>query len=97
MRNAVMGQTGQVILSDQLTQARPVKRQIIKYQYQRIHGYWLASVCGPFHSRLYGVCGIGGKKLSAQKALRTNLSNDYGYLGNLIFSDVDESDTVGGR
>lgn len=95
MRNAVIGQTGRIVLSDtQLKQKLSAKRTVL-YQYMKVKHGWLAWVCGPFHSRTYGVCGFGTSKLWAKGALEQRLANDYRYIGNLMFSDVDEADNVG--
>lgn len=41
------------------------------------------------------MCGFGTSKLWAKDILTRILANDYRYLGNLIYSDVDEADNVG--
>ena len=95
MRNKVIRQTGSVVLSDDsILRNRSVKRTV-RYQYRKIKLGWIAWVCGPFHSRTYGVQGFGSNKKWAKAALQSRLANDYRYLGHLMFSDVDESDTVG--
>ncbi len=92
----VIGQTGKTVLSGSAIHYGASKRRTIRYRYTKLSAHsWLAWVVGPFHSRTYGVCGFGTKKASAKKSLIRNLGNNYGYIGNLVFSDVDESDTVG--
>lgn len=95
MRNAVIGQTGRVILSDETIMFTRQRRRTVRYQYTKVQCGWTAWVCGPFHSRTYGVSGFGTKKYRAKAALQRILANDYGYIGKMLFSDVDESDTVG--
>ncbi len=95
MRNAVIGQTGKVVLSDAQIQHKLSDKRTIRYQYQKIKHGWIAWVCGPFHSRTYGVCSFGTSKVWAKAALERTLRSSYGYCGNLIFSDVDEADNVG--
>lgn len=95
MRRSGVGQTGQVVLSDDAIQYKLSRRRTVRYQYQKIHRGWIAWICGPFHSRMYGAIGYGTRRIRAKVALRWNLANNFGYIGNLLFSDVDESDTVG--
>ena len=96
MRNAVIGQTGKVLLSVDAINRKLGKRRTIRYQYKKWSDkMWMAWVCGPFHFRTFGVCGFGTSKSRSKAALRRRLANDYGYIGHLMFSDVDESDTVG--
>lgn len=95
MRNAVIGQTGTVVLSNDAINHKLSKRRTLRFQHTKLKGSWIAWICGPFHSRTYGVIGCAGKRNSAKAALIRNLANDYGYHGNLILSDVDAADTVG--
>jgi hypothetical protein len=95
MRNKVIGQTGSVVLSDDSILRKRSKKRTVRYQYRKVKAGWTAWVCGPFHSRTYGVQGFGSSKKYAKAALQRRLANDYGYLGHMLFSDVDESDTVG--
>lgn len=96
MSNAVIGQTGKVVLSFDAIYRKLSQKRTVRYQYTRTSNKrWMAWVCGPFHSRTYGVQGYGASRKRAKAALQRRLSNDYGYLGHLLFSDVDESDTVG--
>lgn len=95
MRNKVIGQTGSVVLSDDSIFRNRSAKRTVRYQYQKVKLGWIAWVCGPFHSRTYGAQGYGSSKKWAKAALQRRLANDYRYLGNLMFSDVDESDTVG--
>jgi len=95
MKSAVIGQTGRSIkLSDDLIQYKKSKRRTVRYQYTKVQSGWMAWICGPFHSRTYGVCGFGARKASAKATLQRRLVDDYGYLGNLIFSDIDDADNV---
>ena len=94
-KQKVIGQTGRVVLSDGTTQYKLSKKRTVRYRYMKYtHGY-RAEVVGPFHSRTYGACSFGTKKSSAKAALKRNLSNNYGYIGIMLFSDVDEADNVG--
>ena len=95
-RRVVIGQTGTTVLSDEKTHYKLEKKRTVRYRYVKNGscGY-RAEVVGPFHSRLYGACSFGVKRTSAKNALRRNLANNYGYIGTMMFSDRDESDTVG--
>lgn len=95
MANRVIGQTGKVVLSDDTVKYNRSKKRTVRYWYEKQHIGWMAFVIGPFHSLLYGVCGYGTKRTTAKAALIRRLANDYRYIGCLLFSDVDESDTVG--
>ena len=105
MKRRVIGQTGSMVISDEGIAYDRSRARTVRYQYRKIvqsdkNGKvigtcWIAWVCGPFHSRTYGVQGYGASRKRAKAALQRRLSNDYGYLGHLLFSDVDESDTVG--
>lgn len=95
MRNSVIGQTGRTALSVDAVNRKLSAKRTVRYCYSRNGRYWMAWVIGPFHSRTYGACGFGTTKRGAKVGLETNLANNYGYIGNLMFSDVDESDTVG--
>ena len=96
MRNAVIGQTGKVVLSDDAIHRKIGRRRTVRYQYTKLpDGIWMTWVCGPFHSRTYGVCGFGTGKRRAKAALQDNLARNYRYLGTMMFSDVDEADMVG--
>lgn len=95
MRNRVIGQTGRVVLSDEMIQYRTSKRRTVRYQYTRMKCGWIAWVCGPFHSQMYGVCSYGTKRASAKAALQHRLACDYRHNGKMMFSDVDEADNVG--
>jgi hypothetical protein len=95
MRSAVIGQTGTTVLSNDMIHYKLSQKRTVRYQYQKLQHGWIAWICGPFHSRTYGACGFGATKARAKSALYRNLNNSYGYLGNMIFSDVDESDTIG--
>lgn len=95
MAKRVIGQTGRTVLSNDTANRNITKRRTLRYRYEKCaNGYW-AVVMGPFHSRRYGVCGFGMKRPAAKRALIGRLANDYGYFGNLIFSDIDEGDNIG--
>lgn len=94
MRNTVIGQTGSIVLSDATMQLRVDKKRTVRYQYTKVKHGWTAWVCGGFHSRTYGATSFGTSKKWAKIALYWNLQNNYGYIGNMMFSDIDESDTV---
>ncbi len=95
MGRNVIGQTGSSVLSNDAVNRAIGKNRTVRYRYEKCANGYRAVVVGPFHSRMYGVCGFGAKRWSAIKSLWLRLGNDYGYLGNLIRSDVDEADTVG--
>ena len=96
MARSVMGQTGTTVLSDEKIQYKVAQKRTIRYRYDRLSdGGFLAVVMGPFHSRTYGAVGFGVTKTSAKRALIRTLANEHNYLGTVLFSDVDESDTVG--
>jgi hypothetical protein len=95
MKRAVIGQTGRAVLSDTMIHRKLSKQRRIRYQFTKTKHGWNAWVCGPFHSRTYGVCGFGTKKPTAKAALQRRLANDYRYIGSILHSDVDEADTVG--
>ncbi len=91
----VIGQTGSTVLSDDKIQYKLSKKRTVRYRYEKCPNGYLAVVIGPFHSALYGTCSFGTKRTSAKKALVRRLANEYNYIGTLLFSDVDESDSVG--
>lgn len=95
MRNAVIGQTGKVVLSNDAINHKLAKKRTLRFQYTKMKHSWIAWICGPFHSRMYGVVGCAGKRNSAKVALERILANDYGYHGNLLLVGVDSADTVG--
>lgn len=95
----VIGSTGTnaPALSDEAIQYKLSAARTVRYQYHKLsdNKTWCCWVCGPFHSRMYGVSSFGTSKFRAKTALRTNLANNYGYIGHLLFSDVDTADTIG--
>lgn len=95
MKSAVIGQTGRAVLSDNLIQYKKSRKRTVRYQHEKVQQYWSAWVCGPFHSPTYGAHGFGITRARAKQSLYRNLANNHGYLGGMILSDVDESDTVG--
>lgn len=95
MKTSVIGQTGRTVLSDEKIQYMVDRKRTVRYQYTKVKRGWIAWVCGPFHSRTYGAIGYGTSRSRAKVALRWNLANSYGYIGHMLFSDVDEADNVG--
>jgi len=95
MASNVIGQTGKAVLSDAAIQRKVSQNRTVRYQYLKVKHGFIAWVCGPFHSRTYGVCSFGRSHPAAKASLQRRLCDDYGYHGHLLFSDVDESDTVG--
>ena len=95
MRNTVVGQTGSVALSDEGLKRKLSRSRTVRYQYTKVKSGWTAWVCGPFHSRTYGVQSFGIKRPLAKAALQRRLANDHQYLGHTLYSDVDEADNVG--
>ncbi|UCG02482.1 MAG: hypothetical protein JSW11_00520 [Candidatus Heimdallarchaeota archaeon] len=57
-KRPVIGQTGKTVLSKAVLRMR-FRRKGIKYRYYRAGSGWVAYVCGPFHSRYYGVSAMG--------------------------------------
>lgn len=94
-RHHVIGRTGSIVLSDEKIQYKISQKRTARYLYMRCLSGHLAIVVGPFHSALYGACSFGTKRTSAKKALVRRLANDYGYIGTLMFTKVDEADNVG--
>ncbi len=96
-KQTVIGQTGSIVLSDDMIRHRVAKRRTVRYRYvwMKVLGLWRAEIIGPFHSTLYGTQGIGAKKVYAKRALVMRLANSFGYIGRLMFSDQDEADTIG--
>ena len=96
MANNVIGQTGRSrnLLSDDAAIRKVSQKRTVRYKYQRVQSGWIAWVCGPFHSRTYGVCGFGARKAQAKVALQRRLADDYGHIGRLMFSDIDDADNV---
>ncbi len=92
MANAVIGQTGSIVLSDSDVKRGSSGGRTLRYQYEKLGRSWMAWICGPLHSRMYGACGFGTTKAQTKKALSRTLANNHGYFGNLIFSDVDDAD-----
>lgn len=93
--NRVIGQSGKTVLSDGIVQYKKSKKRTVRYWYVKCGRFWLCQVIGPFHSALYGASGFGTTRKSAKKALVVQLANRFGYLGHLLFSDVDDADNVG--
>lgn len=92
---AVIGQTGKIVLSDEMIHFKVSQKRTARYRYERCGSGWIAVVIGPFHSRLYGANSYGTKKSRAKTALDRSLVNNFGYIGQLLFSDVDDSDVTG--
>lgn len=83
-KNAVIGQTGTVVLSETVTRQRSYKRTI-RYTFTKVKDGWECWVCGPsIHTRTYGATGFGPKKHYAKASLERNLANNYGYLGQMV-------------
>ena len=91
----IIGQTGTTVLSDEKIQYKLDKKRTVRYQYTKIGTMWSAWVCGPFHSALYGVTSFGATRTRAKSSLKRRLASGHSYIGHMMFSDVDESDTVG--
>jgi len=91
----IIGQSGKVIFSDDAIKYKKSKKRTIRYQYRRCDKGWVAWICGPFHSRTYGVNSYGTKKKYAKASLQRLLANDYGYIGHITLSNLDEADIIG--
>ena len=100
-KQGVIGQTGKTVLSVALLHRKRSKRKTVLYQFMRIGDSWTAWVCGPFRHRLYGQAASGHSryastaKARAKRQLADRLAREFGYHGNLMYSDLDESDIVG--
>lgn len=103
MRDKILGRTGSCVLSDDQIQYKLDKKRIVRYWYVRCAGGYRAEVVGPFHSALYGACGFGTGRTTAEKlraakaALKRNLANNYGYIGHMLFTTEDTADKIGVR
>jgi len=99
MGRNVIGQTGKMTLSEDGVLYNVSKKRTVRYWYKKhkvgSRTFWYAEVIGPFHSRLYGTCAFGTTKARAKVALKDVLGREHGYLGHLLLSDTDTSDTVG--
>ena len=95
MANAVIGQTGKVVLSDDSVWHPVSRKRTVRYRIVGRKHRYRAEVIGPFHSKLYGTCSYGTTKNRAKAALQRSLMNNHGYHGFMLLSAVDESDTVG--
>jgi hypothetical protein len=80
MANRVIGQTGTTVLSDEKIQYKAAQKRTVRYQYEKLPD------CGGF------LCTVVGPFHS-----RTYGACSWGVTktGNLLFSDVNEADTVG--
>jgi hypothetical protein len=94
-KSKVIGQTGRVVLSDDITRVKRSKRSTVRYGFVKMQQGFRCEVIGPFFSRCYGECSFGPKRVLALAALKRRLANERGYLGHLMFSDVDDADNVG--
>lgn len=92
------------LLSDDAIKYRIETRRACYYRYEPIFlkrpdgsrtKWWCAVVRGPFHSRLYGVTAMGRTRRLAKARLKGMLARSYGYIGNLVWTDKDEADTIG--
>lgn len=90
-----MGQTGSIVLSDEMLQYKRDQKRTVRYRYEKSRFGYRAVVVGPFHSALYGVIGFGTTRQRAKVALKRNLSVRYNYHGIVLYSIHDEADSVG--
>lgn len=105
MGHEVIGQTGSVVLSDDLVNRQQAQKRTIRYRYVQIktlskttglyYPGWLCEVIGPFHDAVYGIMCYGTTAPRSKGALKEYLSDNFGYHANLMLSDDDTSDTVG--
>lgn len=95
MGRKVIGQTGTTVLSVDKVKYKGAKKRTVRYQTQKVDNYYWAFVVGPFHSPYYGTIGFGVSRKSAILSLQKTLSDNLGYHGHLLLSDIDEADTVG--
>ena len=80
--------------SDEKKDYRSARKRAVRYWYVKSGCGYRAEVVGPFHSRLYGTCGFGTNKIRAKARLKSNLANNYGFLGTMLLTDKDEADNV---
>lgn len=92
---AVIGQTGRIVLSDEKIQFKLSQKRTVRYRYEKCPLGYRAVVVGPFHSRTYGANSFGTKRTSAKKALQRRLAIDYNYIGIMLLSDSDDADNIG--
>ncbi len=86
-RSPVIGQTGRKVLSDMTGLHGRSSKKTVRYEFRGMGpNSWMASVIGPFDSRMYGACGFGMTKDRAARELRRNLADNHGYTGNMILS-----------
>ena len=99
MGQAVIGQTGSIVLSDDGVLFKVSRERTARYRYTKYvvgsRTFWYADIVGPFHSCYYGACAFGTTKARAKAALQDVLGREFGYHGVMMFSDHDTSDTVG--
>ena len=105
----VIGQTGRVVLSDDVIQFKASHKKTVRYRYKLISSvkvatdkkqdrtvcFWMAEVIGPFHSALYGACSYGSTRKRSKAALQRRLMCDYRYNGCMLLSATDDADNVG--
>ena len=106
----VIGQTGRVVLSDDVIQFKASHKKTVRYRYQLMSSVkvatdnpkvdrtvcqWKAEVIGPFHSSLYGACSYGSTRKRSKAALQRRLMCDYRYNGVMLLSATDDADNVG--
>jgi len=95
-RTVIRSTNGRIALSDEAIQFKLSVGRSVRYQYYRLSKkVWCCWVCGPFHSRYYGVSSFGITKVASRDNLSDNLARNFGFIGTLLFSDVDTADTVG--
>ncbi len=97
-RSPVVGQTGKGhrVLSDETRLYGRSSKRTVRYQFTEMSpNNWMASVTGPFDSRMYGACGFGMTKARAKTELQRNLEGSYCYTGRMILSVTDSADSVG--
>lgn len=105
MGREVIGQTGSVVLSDDLVNRTQAQMRTVRYRHVQIrtlskvtglyYDGWMCEVIGPFHDKVYGTMCYGTTQERSKAALKAYLSDNLGYHGNLMLSDEDASDTVG--
>lgn len=91
----VIGQTGSTVLSDEKIQYRTDKKRAVRYWIVKVPSGYRAEVVGPFHSKLYGTCSFATSRKRAKQALADNLARNFGHVGTMFLSAIDEADKVG--
>lgn len=87
MAGKIIRQTGSAVLSDDTVILKNDRQRTIRYTaVRKTARRFEVTVCAPVHSRMRGETAYGTTIDRAVGRLQARLSNDYGYLGNLLLS-----------